>query len=108
MFTINDERKLDNLKTAVNNINVADIIALKEKYKGLVVRKITDLELEGFGLKPDELSNILIANEMINEFKDNEIYCIQTKGDGNCMFRCVCLAGWKPVTTPRPPPSNSN
>ena len=63
-----DERELDNLKTAINNINVADIIALKEKYKGLVVRKITDLELEGFGLKPDELSNILIPNEMINEF----------------------------------------
>ena len=89
-----EESELDSLKTAMINNSVKDILDLKEKYKYLVVRKISDSELDSFNLKQDELSNDLIPKDTITEFKvkeNKEVYCIKTRGDGNCMFRSVSV-----------------
>ena len=79
------------LKTAIINNNDANILELKEKYKDLIGRKISDSELDGFNFKRDELSNLLIPGGTINESEDKAIYCIKTRGDGNGMFGSVSV-----------------
>ena len=55
---------------------------------------MSDSELDSFRLKQDEISNDLIPKDTITEFKvkeNKEVYCIKTRGNGNCVFHSVSV-----------------
>ena len=87
-----EESELDSPKTAMINNSVKNILDLKEKYKDLVVRKMSDSELDSFRLKQDELSNDLIPKDTITEFKvkeNKEVYCLKQEAmETACFIQC--------------------